>query len=195
MARHLLAHPQFVHTYCRGVTSEVLKLVVWSDSHLADCRASRKSTSGGILAIGGGIAKLSNRQASIAMSSAATEALPAMSFLSDLGWNVQLTLNTDAEAARAIASRQGVGSIQPLEVREVRFVWLEAGTTCLSKVWEQTNLAAALTKPMTARETSELLERHAILVHSRFGVSETADDVRNQDGCESKRHRNESIET
>ena len=69
VARHLLAHPRFVHTYCRGVASEVLKLVVWSDSDLADCRASRKSTSGGILAIGGGIAKSSNHQASIAMSS------------------------------------------------------------------------------------------------------------------------------
>ena len=80
------------------------------------------------LAIGGGIVKLwSNGQASIALSSgeaefyaawkAATEALGAKSLLRDLGWKARLTLNIDAEAARAIASRQGVGKIRHLEVR------------------------------------------------------------------------------
>ena len=96
MARYLLAHPRFVRTCCRGVASEVLELVVWSDSDWAGCRASRKSMSGGILAIGGGIVKTwSNRQASIALSSgeaefyaagkAATEALEAKSLLRALG--------------------------------------------------------------------------------------------------------------
>ena len=127
--------------------------------------------SGGILAIGGGIVKSwSNRQASIALSSgeaefyaagkAATEALGAKSLLRDLGWKARLTLNIDAEAARAIASRQGVGKVRHLEVR---FFWLQdvvrSGIICLSKVWGKTNPADALTKPMSVRETSELLER------------------------------------
>ena len=171
VARYLLAHPRFVHTYCRGVASEVLELVAWSDSDWAGCRASRKSMSGGILAIGGGIVKSwSNRQASIALSSgeaefyaagkAATEALGAKSLLRDLGWKTRLTLNIDAEAARAIASRQGVGKIRHLEVH---FLWLQdvvrSGIICLSKIWGKTNPADALTKPMGVRETSELLER------------------------------------
>ena len=171
VARYLLAHPRFVRTYCRGVASEVLELVVWSDSDWAGCRASRMSMSGGILAIGGGTAKSwSNRQASIALSSgeaefyaagkAATEALEAKSLLRDLVWKARLTLNIDAEAARATASRQGVGKIWHLEVR---FLWLQdvvrSGIVCLSKVWGKTNPADALTKPMSVRETSELLER------------------------------------
>ena len=76
------------------------------------------------------------------------------------GWKARLTLNIDAEAARAIASRQGVGKIRHLEVR---FLWLldvvRSGIVCLSKVWGNTNPADALTKPMSLRETSELLER------------------------------------
>ena len=36
---------------------------------------------------------------------------------------------------------------------------------------------------------------HAIHLRSGFGLSETADDVRNSDRCESERHRDESIGT
>ena len=112
----------------------------------------------------------SNRQASIALSSgeaefdaagkAATEALGAKSLLRDLGWKARLTLNIDAEAARAIASRQGVGKIRHSQVRFLCLQDVErSGIICLSKVWGKTNLADALTKPMSVRETSELLER------------------------------------
>ena len=91
---------------------------------------------------------------------AATEALGAKSLLRDLGWTARLTLNIDVEAARAIAPRQGVGKIWHLEVRTL---WLQevvrSGIICLSKVWGKTNPADALTKPMSVRETSELLER------------------------------------
>ena len=169
MARYLLAHPRFVRTYCRGVAGEVLELVVWSDSDWAGCQASRWSMRGGILAIGGGIVKSwSNRQASIALSSgeaeflcrrgkAAMEALGAKSFLRDLGWKALLALNIDAEAAREIASKQGVGKIRHLEV------WLQdvvrIRIICLSKVWGKTNPADELTNPMNVRETSVLLKR------------------------------------
>ena len=126
VARYLLAHPRFVHTYCRGVANEVLELVVWSDSDWAGCRASRKSMSGGILAIGSGEAEF------YAARKDATDALGAKSLLRDLGWKARLTLNIDAEAAQAIASREGVGKIQHLEVR---FLWLQdvvrSGIICL----------------------------------------------------------------
>ena len=38
-------------------------------------------------------------------------------------------------------------------------------------------------------------DSHTIPIQSRFGPSETADDVRNQERCESERHRNESTGT
>ena len=56
-----------------------------------------------------------------------------VSLLRDLGWKALLALDIDAQAARAIASRQGVGKTRHLEV------WLQdvvrIGIICLSKVW------------------------------------------------------------
>ena len=107
VARHLLAHPRFVHTYCRGVASEVLKLVVWSDSDMADCRASRKrarAVESSRSAAGSRSRRITRRQslcphqASIALSSGEAEFLcprgelprnrsqRCLSSASDLGW-------------------------------------------------------------------------------------------------------------
>ena len=70
---------------------------------------------------------------------AATEPLPAMSLFNDLGWKAPLKLNIDAEAARAIASRHGVGRIRHLEVR---FLWLQRGQIARSGTLVCRSLAA-----------------------------------------------------
>ena len=117
--------------------------------------------SGGILAIGGGIVKSwSSRQASIALSSGESEFHAAAKGATEALGVKSSPTRADAEAARTTASRQGVGKIRHLEVR---LLWLQdvvrSGIMSLSKVWTKTNPADTLTKPMSVRETSELLER------------------------------------
>ncbi len=71
----------------------------------------------------------------------------------------------DAEAARAIASRQGSGKVRHLEVR---YLWLQdqvrRGEIRLVKVWGKENPADVLTKPMGFAEAMNLLR----LLHCLF---------------------------
>ncbi len=64
----------------------------------------------------------------------------------------------DAEAARAIASRQGIGKVRHLEVR---YLWLQdnirRGEIKLVTIWGKENPADVLTKPMSFGEALSLL--------------------------------------
>ena len=135
VARYFLAHPRFARTYCRGVASEVLDLVVWSDSDWAGCRASRqrwyprdRRRDREVVVESSGVNRFVQRRGCRQQS--CHGGLGAKSLPRDLGWKALLALNIDAEAARAIASRQGVGKIWHLEV------WLQdvvrIGIICLS---------------------------------------------------------------
>jgi hypothetical protein len=118
----------------------------------------------------------SNRQGSVALSSgeaefyaagkAAVEVLGARSLFADLGWSSQLQICMDAEAARAIASRQGIGKVRHLEVR---YLWLQdrvrRGELRLVKVWGKENPADVLTKPMSFGDAMRLLS----IVHLSSG--------------------------
>ena len=76
----------------------------------------------------------------------------------DLGWKANLQICMDAEAARAIASRQGIGKVRHLEVR---YLWLQdqvrRGEVKLVKVWGKENPADVLTKPMSFGDAIRLL--------------------------------------
>ena len=118
---------------------------------------------------GGVIKSWSNRQGSVALSSgeaefdaagkAAVEALGAKSLFADLGWASSLQISMDAEAARCIASRQGIGKVRHLEVR---YLWLQdqvrSGSMKLVKVWGKESPADVLTKPMSFGEALGLLK-------------------------------------
>ena len=47
----------------------------------------------------------------------------------------------------------------------------------------------------TRSESQDETDSHEILIHSRFGIPETADDVISQDECEPERYRDESAGT
>ena len=47
----------------------------------------------------------------------------------------------------------------------------------------------------TRSESQDETHSHDILIHSRFGISETSNDVISQDWCESERHRNDCAGT
>ena len=77
----------------------------------------------------------SNRQATVALSSAeaelyaasktAAELMGIQSLFADLGWTVTAVpeLYTDSNAAKAIASRRGLGRTRHLEVRKI---WIQS---------------------------------------------------------------------
>ena len=179
VARYLKQHPvlqyEFVESSGSGDGSRggggALRLDVYADSDWAGCRESRKSRSGGIALLDGGPVKSwSNRQSSPALSSgeaefyaavkAAAEALGLQSLAADLGWAADVVLHVDSTAAKAIASRAGLGRVRHLEVR---FLWLQDAVAkrriAIRKVRGKSNPADLLTKPLPHPVVAELLRQ------------------------------------
>ena len=195
VARYLLLHPAVEYRYPCGSINEAEKLIAWSDSDWAGDRTSRRSTTGGLITLAGGIVKSwSNKQGSIALSSgeaefyaagkAAVEAIGGRSLLADLGWDVDLEVRLDASAAQAIASRQGLGKVRHVEVR---YLWLQeivrSGLVKLVKIKGSVNPADALTKAMAADETFRLLRGVGVWLLLPGAVSVGVGGVCEMGGC------------
>ena len=130
---------------------------------------SRRSTSGGMLVVGGVVVKSwSSTQGSVALSSGeaeyyacvkvAAEALGVQSLAKDLGWVLPIIIFVDSSAAKAVASRVGLGKLRHLEVKDL--LLQEAGRKgrfVLRKVRGTDNPADILTKPLSASEMALLL--------------------------------------
>jgi hypothetical protein len=73
----------------------------------------------------------------------------------DLGINCKPRINTDASAAKGIASRRGLGKVRHIEVTQL---WIQdkvlRGEIELKKVGTNDNLADALTKHVSGDELS-----------------------------------------
>ena len=93
----------------------------------------RKSTSGGMMMINGTVVKhWSRTQATRALSTAeaeyyavvtgAAEGLGMQSMMADLGVTTHVQIWTDSNAAKAIASRGGLGKTRHVELR---YLWLQ----------------------------------------------------------------------
>ena len=107
-------------------------IVVYSDSDWAGYVRTRKSTQGGACMLGGCCIKSwSSTQSLIATSSAEAEyygivkaasvGLGIQATLADLGFKVGLEVITDASAAKAIASRLGLGKTRHISVH---YLWV-----------------------------------------------------------------------
>jgi hypothetical protein len=162
MTRYLIAVPRVVWRFREEKGERAKKDVVnvYSDSDWAGCRETRKSTSGGVAVLGGCavkswastqgvIAQSSGEAEYYAMTRAAAEGLGIQALLQDLGWEADVVVHVDSTAAKAIASRVGLGRVRHLEVR---FLWLQQavrrGRIVLKKVHGEVNPADALTKPL-----------------------------------------------
>ena len=113
------------------------------------------------------IKSYSSTQATIALSSGEAEyyglvksasvALGLQAMYSDLGEDVAINLNTDASAAKAIATRRGLGKLRHLAVH---LLWLQqriaVGDLSISKVKGDNNPADIFTKYVSR----EILLRH-----------------------------------
>ena len=117
---YLLSHPRVVFEYARVPERDVQRIVGYSDSDWAGCKANRRSMSGGMMSLRGPVIEAwSNRQASVALSSreaeyysackAAATGVAMQSVLNDLGWHAEIHIKIDASAARSMATHQGIG--------------------------------------------------------------------------------------
>jgi hypothetical protein len=118
LARYLKRYPRVVTKY--PYQGEVSSIVVWTDTDFAGCESTRKSTNGGVMQLGLHTVKSwSSTQAGVALSSGeaeyyglvkgASQAIGLRSLLGDLGVDAEICVNTDASAAKGIASRRGLG--------------------------------------------------------------------------------------
>ena len=110
-----------------------LRLVGLSDSDWAGCKVTRKSTSGNAVLLGAHLIHFSSRtQKAIALSSSeaelvsqvgvACEVMAVQNLLRECHIEMGITCKCDSSAARAIASRVGVGRLKHLELKHL---WIQ----------------------------------------------------------------------
>ena len=137
--------------------NEEVNVDVHVDSNWAS-GPERKSTSGGMMMINGTVVKhWSRTQATRALRTAeaeyyavvtsAAEGLVKQSMMADLGVTTQVRVWTDSNAAKAIASRRGLGKTRHVELR---YLWLQemtkSGRVKMRRIPGERNLADHLTK-------------------------------------------------
>ena len=137
--------------------NEEVNVDVHVDSNLASA-PERKSTSGGMMMINGTVVKhWSRTQATRALSTAeaeyyavvtgATEGLGMQSMMADFGLTTQVRVWTDSNAAKAMASRRGLGETRHVELR---YLWLQemtkSGRVKMRRIPGEQHLADHLTK-------------------------------------------------
>ena len=123
IGKYLLGRPRLVMSFPwqRGSTS----VTAYTDSDWAGCIRTARSTSGGIVSIGGRIIKTHSRQQkTVALSSAeaelyamvaaSAETLAIVAYARDLGLDLGGEVYTDSSAALGISQRAGIGKVRHL---------------------------------------------------------------------------------
>ena len=169
LARYLLECPRLVWTFEQDGSDDADVIDVYSDSDWAGCKATRKSTSGGMIAVAGVAVKTwASTQKTVARSSgeaeyyalvkAAAEALGFQAVARDLGWEMPIRIWVDSTAAKGMASRTGLGKARHLEVS---YLWvqqaLKAQKFIIKRISGLLNPADILTKPLSSTDMKEKL--------------------------------------
>ena len=138
------------------------------DSDFAADRATRRSTTGMVQRLGQHPIKASSNLQGpkglnvseseyYALVHGAAHGLGCQAYLKDLGVDVKLVIESDSNAARAFASRKGLGKQRHVQTR---FLWLQDQVAMrslhLERISGQRNVADILTK----KTTTEALRRH-----------------------------------
>ena len=142
---------------------------VYSDSNWAGCLKTRKSTQGETVMHGSHCMKnWSSTQAIIALSSGEAEyygvvkassvALGCRAMARDFNISLSIHVHTDAEAAKGIAARTGLGRTRHIEVH---YLWVQekvrSGEVVLHKVKGVSNPADLFTKHLTSPILTKLM--------------------------------------
>jgi len=180
IARYLINKPTLVMTF--GEVDEAAFGVIegFSDTDWAGCRITRKSTSGGMLVIGGSVLKSwAKTQSVIATSSGeaeyyglaktSAEAIGLRSLCHDLGIKVQsIVVWVDSSAAKAVAGRVGAGKLRHVEVT---YLWIQSQVQSkrlkVRKVKGEDNPADILTKPKYIKEMRIHLEKLGMEINTK----------------------------
>ena len=170
LARYLVKSPRWAKKIKYQQNTGTINAYV--DTDFAGCRRTRRSTSGGLIMLGGHMVKSwSRNQAVIALSSGEAEyygivrgasiGLGTQSILVDLGCSAKLVAWTDAMAAKGIATRRGLGKVRHIHTREL---WLQEkladGELEMAKVKGEDNPADILTKYLDQGKIS----RHLVMI-------------------------------
>ena len=126
IARYFLGRPRAVMRF--DWEDETGQLSTSSDSDWAGCKATRKSTSGGVVMAGGHLIKTCSRQQRrvalrsaeaelYAILAASAETLGIAAYARDLGMQLKGTIFTDASAALGIAQRRGLGKVGHIDTQ------------------------------------------------------------------------------
>ena len=156
LVRYLAGQPRLVHHY--PFQDKQVGINVYVDTDFAGCKATRRSTSGGIAMYGSHAVKhWSKTQTTVCLSSGEAElrgigdglaqAIGLQSIAADLGMIWRIDIHTDATAAIGIARRRGMGRIRHLDVTDL---WIQekfnSKLAFLHKVPGADNPADILTK-------------------------------------------------
>lgn len=170
VGRYLVGAPRLVWKF-EEKAEEPECIEAFADSDWAGCKDTRKSTSGGMLVVGGVCLKSwSSTQTTVALSSgeaelyalvkAACEGLGLQSIARDLGWDLPVRVLVDSSAAKSASSRLGVGRLRHVEVKQF---WIQevvaSGRVTLLKIRSEENPADVLTKPLSCKRMADLLGR------------------------------------
>ena len=135
LGRYLISRTRSVVSY--NYQSNPKSITPWVDSDYAGCRRTRKSTSGGLTMFGAYLIKLwATTQGALALSSGEAEyysivkgasiALGIRNIMKDMEVEGNIKIETDASAAKGIASRRGAGKIRHIEVSQL---WIISSST------------------------------------------------------------------
>ena len=172
LVKYLSATRNYEFTISPSQTSSTDRATITSyvDSDWAGCKATRKSTSGGVLHINGVcVHHYSRTQTTVALSSGeaelyaigtgVAEALGLRNFLHELGILSTITVCTDSSAARSITTRHGV--TKQTKHIQLRYLYMQElvhnGIILCEKILGTTNPSDILTK---YKSTTDVV-RHA----------------------------------
>ena len=143
----------------------------FSDSDWAGCKVTAKSTSGGVIMVGGHFLKgwsrtqnhvtLSSAEAElIAMVKCTTETMGVQSMFRDWGRNKSSVVYADSSAALAIAKRKGAGKLRHIHVSSL---WIQdvqdKDGTEFHKVLGTENPADLMTKHLTREQIEVAMQK------------------------------------
>ena len=125
LGRYLISQPRMVQEY--RWQGRLDKMTVYSDSDWAGCKSTGRSTSGGMIMMGGHMIKswartqkvvaLSSAEAElVAMVKATAEGLGISSLAADWGMRLGAEVLADSSAALGIVKRKGLGKLRHVKV-------------------------------------------------------------------------------
>jgi hypothetical protein len=166
-----LRYPRLIWQYEDAEVGGVEYIDVFSDSDWAGDKTERKSTSGGVAMIAGGVAKIwSSTRATLSLSvgeaeyyalvKAAAEGLGIQALAKDMAFDFQLGIWVDSTTVKAIAARIGLGKVRHVEVK---YLWVQQAMKAkkfeAKKVAGEENFADIGTKPKRYSEMVELVDQ------------------------------------